>query len=254
MIVSALFTNNTAPVTGLTLGEILLYLYSRRKSDGTVATVWNGVAPTEEVGAGIYTKSYADANGALYDYFAYARYTGATVVDSAYSTMASPAADDAAAFWGHATRTLTSTATEIADAIDGESMTIRKGDTFSATITGLGNIATWARLWFTVKARTADHDDDALIQVVATNPAAAGDGLLYLNGATATAGNGSIVVTDSATGAVLITLAAAATAALPARTKMSADIKVKTAAGVLSTLAEYSETVTIQADVTRAVA
>ena len=93
MIVSALFTKNVGdPATGLTLTDIDVYLYRRAKADGAVTTVWNGVNPTEEVGGGIYTRSYAD-DPDTYDYFGYAHYTGGTTLDSNYALQgASPTA------------------------------------------------------------------------------------------------------------------------------------------------------------------
>lgn len=91
MLIAALFTKNAgAPATGLALADIDLYLYSRAKATGVVATVLNGVHPTEEVGGGIYTRAYVD-DPATYDYFAYAHYTGVTVLDSVYSLQGTPA-------------------------------------------------------------------------------------------------------------------------------------------------------------------
>ena len=91
MLIAALFTKNAgAPATGLTLAEINLYLYSRAKATGVVVTELSGVHPTEEIGGGIYTRAYVD-DPATYDYFAYAHYTGVTVLDSAYSLQGSPA-------------------------------------------------------------------------------------------------------------------------------------------------------------------
>ncbi|HUW32511.1 MAG TPA: hypothetical protein VM223_12945 [Planctomycetota bacterium] len=85
MIVSALFTKNSGqPATGLTLADIDLYLYRRTRADGTMATVWNGVNPTEEVGGGLYSRSYTD-DPDTYDYYGYGQYTGATTLDVDYS-------------------------------------------------------------------------------------------------------------------------------------------------------------------------
>ena len=85
MVVSALFTKNSGqPATGLTLTDIDLYLYRRAKADSAVTTVWSGENPTEEIGGGVYSKSYTD-DPATYDYYAYAQYTGATTLDVDYS-------------------------------------------------------------------------------------------------------------------------------------------------------------------------
>ena len=88
MITTALFTKSSGqPATGLTLTDIDLYLYRRTRADGTVATVWDGVNPTEEVGGGLYSRSYTD-DPDTYDYYGYAQYTGATTLDVNYSLQA----------------------------------------------------------------------------------------------------------------------------------------------------------------------
>lgn len=85
MIVTILFTQDSGqPATGLTLTDIDLYLYRRTRADGTVATVWDGVNPTEEIGGGLYSRSYTD-DPDTYDYYGYAQYTGATTLDVDYS-------------------------------------------------------------------------------------------------------------------------------------------------------------------------
>jgi len=89
MIMEALFTkNNGQPATGLTLTDIDLYLYRRALATGTAETVWDGVNPTEEVGGGIYTRSYTDDSD-TYTYYGYAHYTGATILDVDYSVQGS---------------------------------------------------------------------------------------------------------------------------------------------------------------------
>jgi len=86
LTVTALFTKNTGdPATGLTLAEIDLYLSSRANTGGAVAVIWNGEHPTEEIGGGLYSKAYATEDQATYQYFAWAEYTGATVLDSNHS-------------------------------------------------------------------------------------------------------------------------------------------------------------------------
>ena len=85
MIVTVLFTKDSGqPATGLTLADIDLYLYRRTRADGTVAAVWSGVNPTEEIGGGLYSRSYTD-DPDTYDYYGYAQYTGATTLDVDYS-------------------------------------------------------------------------------------------------------------------------------------------------------------------------
>lgn len=90
MIVTALFTKSSGqPATGLTLSEIAIYLYARALADGTVTAIWSGENPTEEIGGGLYSKSY-DADTTTYTYYAYAVYSGATELDTNYAVMAHP--------------------------------------------------------------------------------------------------------------------------------------------------------------------
>ena len=91
MLITALFTKSVGdPATGLTLTDIDLYLYRRTIADGTMATIWNGENPTEEIGGGQYSKNYASEDTATYTYHAYSHYTGATTLDSDYSLQGSP--------------------------------------------------------------------------------------------------------------------------------------------------------------------
>jgi hypothetical protein len=76
-----------------------------------------------------------------------------------------------------------------------------------------------------------------------------GTGLVTLNGAAGTAGQGSLTVTDATNGAATLVIAAAATAALGLSNIYRYDIQVLLSSGV-KTLAEgWFEVVT---DVTRA--
>jgi len=155
------------------------------------------------------------------------------------------AAANAAAVWAAADRTLTQSAVAIQATVDGDDIAIQRGDTFSAAITGLGDISARTNLWFTVKVQRSDADSASIIQIDENN------GLLYLNGAAATvAGNGSITVNDAVAGNITITLAAAETDDLRPQA-LQYDIQMATATGV-STLSDGSARVV--ADVTRATA
>lgn len=163
---------------------------------------------------------------------------GAEVAESvwAYSTrtltgFGTLAADVAAAVWAYATRTLTMTAAAITAALSGSTLTIRRGDTVTISITGLGNITSRTKLWFTVKESENDADTASIIQIIE------GTGLVYLNGAAATAAQGSLVVTDATAGNVTITLAAAATEDLELSSRLYYDLQYLSAAGV-TTLTE----------------
>lgn len=131
----------------------------------------------------------------------------------------------AAAVWTYATRTLTQSAAAVAAAVSGSTLTIRRGDTWSASLTDVGSLTGNTKLWFTAKRDPNDTDAQSLIQIERTV------GLVYLNAAAATAGQGSLTVDDAATGDVTLVLAAAATATLPVGS-YSYDIQMLTASGV----------------------
>lgn len=151
----------------------------------------------------------------------------------------------AADVWAYTTRTLTQTSASIAAAIDGDDISIQRGDTVSISVTGLGSLAsrTGEKLWFTVKAQTGDADTAATIQVGETT------GAIRLNGGATTASYASISVTDAVTGALTITLKPALTSALVQGTSYKYDIQILETA-VVRTLS--SGTATVVADVTRA--
>lgn len=108
--------------------------------------------------------------------------------------------DDLATALAAATSTLT-----IVSAVDVDLITIYQAVSFQATISGLAIPAGWTKVYWTVKRATSEADADAILQMVETNPSAGTDGLLRVNGATGTAGNGSLTV-DQAAGTVVIDL------------------------------------------------
>jgi len=88
ILVTALFTKNSGePATGLTLTDIEITLYRRAKSDGSVSTLWTAQNPTDEIGGGLYARSYTGEDHATYTYHAFAEYTGADALDSNYSVQ-----------------------------------------------------------------------------------------------------------------------------------------------------------------------
>ena len=107
----------------------------------------------------------------------------------------------AAGVWTSATRTLTQSGASVAATVAGSTITLYRGDYWSASITGVGDISERAKLYFTVKQFKANTDAQALLQVVESNPAAGTDGCLIWNGATRTAANATLTVTDEDTGA-----------------------------------------------------
>jgi hypothetical protein len=152
-------------------------------------------------------------------------------------------AEIASAVWAYITRTITLTGAQIAAILAGTAITIHRGDTASIALTALGNIAARTKLWFTVKSSSGDADADSIIQLEETG------GLLYLNGAVATASAGSLTVTDPVTGAATVGLTAATTAALTVGSYRW-DVQMLTATGV-TTLAEGA--FHVDADITLAV-
>lgn len=151
----------------------------------------------------------------------------------------------AAGVWASATRTLTQSAAAVTTAVSGTTLTIQRGDTLSASFTGLGNITARTKLWITGKRDKAHADTLAVFRIEESV------GLEYINGAAAvTAGNGSIAVTNATTGALTVTLAAIETAKLSEMIGGAYDIQMLTATGV-STLTDA--TLVVTQDVTRAV-
>jgi hypothetical protein len=108
-------------------------------------------------------------------------------------------------------------------------ITETRGTTWTIGLT-VGDISTRDRLYFTVKQRADDADADAVLQVEET------DGLLRFNGAAATAGDGAIAVTDAATGALTVTVAASTTQNALVLSGLKWDVKMATAAGVVEVM------------------
>jgi hypothetical protein len=149
-----------------------------------------------------------------------------------------------AAMWGAASRTLTQSAAAVAAAVAGTTLTVQRGDTLSASFTGLGNITARTKLWITGKKDRSHPDTAAVFKIEETV------GLQVIVGAAAvTPANGSIVVTNATTGALTVTLAAVESAKLDEMIGGHYDIQMLTASGV-STLTDA--TLVVTQDVTRA--
>jgi hypothetical protein len=140
---------------------------------------------------------------------------GYTTTRAGYlDTLSGLVATSAAAFWAFATRTLTQTASQIATAISGSTVTVHRGDSFSGTLT-VADYTGYSKLWLTVKKHAGLADTASTIQIVLSSPGAGTDGLLYLNGASATAAQGSLVA--ASTTSVTIAIDEVATAVLEVR-------------------------------------
>jgi hypothetical protein len=97
----ALYTNSGAPVTGLTLAQVVFTVKAIKRSDSSVTTPVTAQAATVDVGGGYYLYDYAAADFETYDYVWFAQYTGATSVDAAYvfgNTDAVAGVDDLSGF------------------------------------------------------------------------------------------------------------------------------------------------------------
>lgn len=99
---------------------------------------------------------------------------------------------------------------------DGE-LTITVGATLETVISGLTIPTTWDVMHLMVKHKLTADDSAAKVHILVTNGGDAGDGLQLINGAAATAGNGSLSVNQSG-GTVTVYLADDAAAELATMT------------------------------------
>jgi hypothetical protein len=162
---------------------------------------------------------------------------------TAVSALPSSVAAIAAAVWAYATRTLTQSSAQVAAALEGSSLTVHRGDTFDATLTGLGSLTGRKKLVFTVKGSPVnDTDAQSKIQIDEDG------GLVRLNGAAyATTTHGSLTVDGTS---VAINLHGIATAQLAVFKNAGYDLQVIDSSDNPVTIAVGSLSVT--ADVTRA--
>lgn len=120
--------------------------------------------------------------------------------------------------------------------VDGSKLWITKGVTFDTGALSVTVPAGWTKCWFTMKRSKHLADSAATIQIVVSNPADPGDGLLYLDGeAAGTPANGSLTVDDD-NGTVRILIADDATAELDERRNESWDVKFKAASATTQPL------------------
>ncbi len=138
----------------------------------------------------------------------------------------------------------TGTTLTIASAVVGSTITAHRGDTLSAALENIGALTNYSKVWFTVKRDLDDADSAAIVQIVTST------GLLYINGAAATAGNGSITISDEATGDLTIALNASETAKLSPG-NYQYDIQILRSAGTPVSTLIYGEFI-VAADVTKA--
>jgi hypothetical protein len=124
-------------------------------------------------------------------------------------------------------------------------LTLLRGDSASIPITVDANLEDAEELWLTAKRRV-DQDDAASLLMVSLS-----SGLVYLAGTTTfdAEQTGTLSITDAAAGELVLSLSAAASAALPIVCKGVYDVQKRTAAGSVSTVGLGAFKVT--GDVTR---
>lgn len=121
---------------------------------------------------------------------------------------------------------------------------IRRGDTYSAQIAGLGTITARTKLWITAKQSDTQADSKSLFQITESG------GLIVLAGSTALSTFGSLTVDDASLGNVTVALGAGATYLLSPGT-YAFDIQMLTPSGV-TTLTVGN--VRVVGDITKAIA
>lgn len=102
---------------------------------------------------------------------------------------------------------------------DTDNLYIRRGDSWTQAFT-LGDITGYDNIWFTVKKSHSDTDVQAVIQIDSDT------GMIRLNGAAATALDGSITVTNVATGLISVAIKYGATEDLRCLSGLYYDIQV----------------------------
>lgn len=190
-----------------------------RNSSGTLV-VTDGNAT--ELGGGLYTYAYAAT--VIDDYAAVFKTVDATVdsqhVPSLVTSQVMKIESMPADVWASTTRPVGSTISAVA----GNDVIAYAGDTLSFSLTGLGSLADASKLYLSVKSSPNDADTASIIQLEKTA------GLLYLNGAAGTAGNGSLTVTDATLGNITATLTPTESVKIACTTYFY-DVKKITASG-----------------------
>ncbi len=189
---------------------------------------------TDEMNGDNVTVVGSDAAGDEWQDLLVSIQTTAQQVDDLSTSTAVAALNDlsAAEVWASATRTLTQSGVSITSAVSGSKITIQRGDTLSAALTGIGSLSGYVSIDWTVKTARSDDDDDAILRI-RLNQSGSDDGLLRLNGAEATtAANGSITIDDAGDGDITIALSAVETAKLTAPDDLYYDVQIITASAV----------------------
>ena len=138
--------------------------------------------------------------------------------------------------------------TSTTDATTAGAISRRRGNSWAIPLT-IGAITGYTSLWFTIKSSHDDADASALLQIK-LNASGLSDGLLYVNGTTASSDAlGSITVNNATTGAIVIAVDETITDDL-APGEYCYDVQTLIAGDVAT---PDSGTFTVTADVTRSV-
>ncbi len=133
-----------------------------------------------------------------------------------------------AAVWSYGSRTLTQAIAAVTPppVLTGDIITVSRGDTLNLPFVGLGDVSDRTELWFTVKINRNKTDAQATLQLTES------DGLIRVNGETATASDGSITVDDDVAGDVTVLVDETVMVDLPVGTSYYYDVQKRTATGV----------------------
>ena len=155
---------------------------------------------------------------------------------------------DDLATWSSTTRTLTQSAASVTAAVSGTTITVYRGTTWSIAITALGDISAYDIVYFSVKEKYSDSDNNAVLRVKDD-----ASGLLrWQKAAVTTATNGYITIDNAVTGAITITVLEAETDDAEVRQGYYYDIKGVDNDGQVD-LISVGGIFNVSADVTRAI-
>jgi hypothetical protein len=184
--------------------------------------------------------SYADAAAAVWAY----------VTRTLTSAVSGTSAADV---WAYATRTLTQSAVTNDDENAPGTISRRRGDTWSITITALRDFTDYTHLWLTIKTDAGLVDSASTLQVV-VGSGFAETGLIYINGAapSGSLSSASASITVNSSTSITVTVADTATATIRPRSDYVYDVQA-TVGGLTTTVGDTSAFI-VTPDVTRAVA
>ena len=166
-----------------------------------------------------------------------------TVTTNQFDDLATPTG-----VWSSTTRTLTQSAASVTAAVSGTTITVYRGTTWSIAITALGDISAYDIVYFSVKEKYSDSDNNAVLRVKDD-----ASGLLrWQKAAVTTATNGYITIDNAVTGAITITVLEAETDDAEVRQGYYYDIKGIDNDGQVD-LISVGGIFNVSADVTRAI-